>query len=103
MTHAGAANGYDVVVLGKGVAGCVLAARLSEDPDRSVCLVEAGRDYGPGAGGWPRTVLDARALPRDHVWERHTAAHRIRARVIGGSSCVNGCWNTWARCTAHPL
>jgi len=32
---------YDVLVLGGGAAGCALAARLSENPDRSVCLVEA--------------------------------------------------------------
>jgi choline dehydrogenase-like flavoprotein len=37
---------YDVVVAGGGMAGYVLAGRLSEDPARSVCLVEAGPDYG---------------------------------------------------------
>ncbi|MGV9290913.1 GMC family oxidoreductase [Streptomyces sp. NPDC003719] len=101
MSRTGSVKSYDVVVLGGGVAGCVLAARLSGDPDRSVCLVEAGRDYGPQGDGWPRTVLDARRLPRDHVWERHAAAHRIRARIIGGSSCVNGCWNTWGAHADH--
>ncbi|MCX5388954.1 GMC family oxidoreductase [Streptomyces sp. NBC_00094] len=92
---------YDVVVLGGGVAGCVLASRLSEDAGRSVCLVEAGPDYGPLPDDWPRKVLDARALARDDVWERHAPVHRIRGRVLGGSSCVNGCWNTWGSTADH--
>jgi choline dehydrogenase len=49
---------FDVVVVGGGSAGCVLAARLSEDADCSVCLVEAGPDYGPYADGrWPADIL----------------------------------------------
>ncbi|MER0443984.1 FAD-dependent oxidoreductase [Streptomyces sp. Edi4] len=101
MTSSPLPSGHDVVVLGGGVAGCVLAARLSEDPRRSVCLVEAGPDYGPGQQGWPASLLNARALPRDDVWERHTAFYRIRARVLGGSSCVNGAWNTWGSNADH--
>ncbi|MFF4579753.1 GMC family oxidoreductase [Streptomyces sp. NPDC001389] len=100
-SRAASPAGYDVVILGGGVAGCVLASRLSEDSGRTVCLVEAGPDYGPDRQAWPGTLLDARALPRDDVWERHTDVHRIRARVLGGSSCVNGCWHTWGSAADH--
>lgn len=101
MTVNRASIGYDVVILGGGVAGCVLAARLSEDPRRSVCLVEAGPDPGAQWRAWPAKVLNARALPRDDIWERHSEVHRIRGRILGGSSCINGCWNTWGSRVDH--
>ena len=60
---------FDDLVIGGGPAGCVLAARLSEDPDRSVCLVEAGPDYGPLAGGaGPDDLIDPHQLPASHDW-----------------------------------
>jgi choline dehydrogenase len=86
---------YDVLVLGGGAAGCALAGRLSEEPDRTVCLVEAGPDYGPLAEGrWPADILDPRWLALEsHLWERADPDDRsqARARILGGCSAHNAC------------
>jgi choline dehydrogenase len=88
---------HDVVVVGGGTAGCVLAARLSKQPDRTVCLVEAGPDYGSFADGrWPADMVDARTLPMSHLWETEIEDRSAsRARIIGGCSAHNACLVVW--------
>src|SRR5215475_5119878 len=87
----------DVIVVGGGTAGAVVAGRLVEAGLR-VAVVEAGPDYGSyRVGGWPAELLDARALPETHDWGyrgQGAGGQQLafeRAQVIGGCSAHNGC------------
>lgn len=89
----------DVLVLGAGSAGCVIAARLSEDPGTEVALIEAG----PAAWNEPWIRIPA-GFARLYAsgkydWRFHTEAepgldgrsiHWPRGKVVGGSGAVNG-------------
>ena len=95
-------NSFDVVIVGGGPAGAVLATRLTENSDRRVLLVEAGPDYGDDLGNWPPQLLFSQEQPLEsHSWGLHDAGNGMplpRARLLGGSSAVNACY--WIRGSA---
>ncbi|MFD8386104.1 GMC family oxidoreductase [Streptomyces sp. NPDC059679] len=89
-------NSYDYVVVGAGSAGCVLAARLTEDPDVRVAVIEAG---GPDTAqeihipaAFPQLFKtefdwDLDSGPEPGIGDRRT--YLPRGKVLGGSSSIN--------------
>jgi choline dehydrogenase-like flavoprotein len=87
---------YDYVIVGGGSAGCVLASRLSEDPNLKVCLVEAGSAdnaqniHVPAAfGKLFRTAYDWDYDTHDEPYLNRRRVYLPRGRVLGGTSSIN--------------
>lgn len=90
------ADAYDVVVVGAGSAGCVLAGRLTEDPNRRVLLLEAGPPDDADEVRIPAAFFQLFRTARD--WDLRTEEQKQllgrrlywpRGRMLGGSSSLN--------------
>src|SRR6202790_592354 len=88
---------FNVIIVGGGSAGAVLAARLSGNAQRRVLLLDAGPDFAPDR--YPPVLTDANVVAGSPVFDWHYTTedaarlgHDVpvpRGRVIGGSSAVN--------------
>jgi choline dehydrogenase len=96
---------WNTVVVGGGSAGAVMAARLSDDPERTVLLLEAGPDWRSTEcppelrNPYNKFAWLVGSIPEDYQWSSQTAARTttrgaepyLRGRGLGGTSLINGC------------
>ncbi|KAJ7677556.1 aryl-alcohol oxidase-like protein [Mycena rosella] len=95
-----ASKTYDFIIIGAGTAGCVIAARLSEDPSVKVLLIEAGGlDDGTAAATISIPLLAGTGVGTPIDWNYTTTSQTglngrqiqyPRGFVVGGSSSING-------------
>ncbi|MFF8907984.1 GMC family oxidoreductase [Streptomyces olivaceoviridis] len=88
---------YDYIIVGAGLAGCVLAHRLSADPGNTVALIEAGPDASADPrvtqpSRWPQLMGSELDWAYVTVPQRHLKGRQIRwprGRLVGGSSSMH--------------
>ncbi len=89
---------FDYIIVGAGSAGCVLANRLSENPEHRVCLLEAGGDDNSGWVNVPTGIIGMVSMTTRFNWafnsepEKNMANREMytpRGRTLGGSSSIN--------------